>query len=192
MKSSGRKPFVCAINCIAKQPNFFGGYDLRAWVRLSELEEKHGLDFGQDQALREQLRRQLDLIIADSNKAVQLSEAFEKRINSTGGSLTLVESYIQAKIYATRARARHHADDFNGAFVDYIQANEHDFSFAEYAYGIGRARAMKNDLSNALLDFALARTIDSTYAPTYLERARVPARPGKSSEAIADFSRGSS
>ena len=62
---------------VAKQPNFFGGYDLRAWARLDELEEKHGPDFGQDHALREQLRRQLDVIMADANKAVQLSEAFD-------------------------------------------------------------------------------------------------------------------
>lgn len=30
---------------IAKDPNFFGGYDLRSWARLGELEQKHGPDF---------------------------------------------------------------------------------------------------------------------------------------------------
>ena len=175
---------------VSKEPNFFGGYDLRAWARLGELEQGHGSDFGQDKALREQLRRQLDSIIADSNKAVQLSEAFEKQFNSGSVSSTPELSYIEAKIYATRARARYHAHDFNGAFADYLKANKLDLSSAEYACGIGRARAGKNDLSNALLDFELARAIDATYVPTYLGRARVQMGLGKSTEAITDFSRG--
>ena len=101
-----------------------------AWARLDELEEKHGPDFGQDHALREQLRRQLDVIMADANKAVQLSEAFdvgpllksEDRFSIALGHM--FETYIQPKIYATRARARHHAHDFTGAIADYTKANE--------------------------------------------------------------------
>jgi tetratricopeptide (TPR) repeat protein len=179
---------------VATQPNFFGGYALRAWVRLDELEEKHGPDFGQEHALREQLRRQLDVIMADANKAVQFSEAFDvaSLLKSENSSHTvrgtMFETYIQPKIYMTRARARHHANDFDGAITDYSKAEVPMLS-AEATTGIGRAKAMKNDLRGAVEQLSTALFF-YTYAPAYLERARVYVRLRQSTEAIADFSQG--
>jgi tetratricopeptide (TPR) repeat protein len=167
---------------VAKQPNFFGGYDLRAWARLGELEAKHGPDFGQDHALREQLRRQLDVIMADANKAVQFSEAFDvgPLLKSEDGfSVTLggmFENYIQPKIYATRARARHHANDFNGAIADYNKTIEGTLlASADNLTGIGRAMVMQNDLRGAVEIFSTVLFAYSGHVPAYLERARTGA-----------------
>ena len=96
----------------------------------------------------------------------------------------MFETYIRPKIYTTRARARHHANDFNGAIADYNKANEGTLlASADNLTGIGRAKVMQNDLRGAVEKFSTVLFAYSGHVPAYLERARVqadwasPARP---------------
>jgi len=148
--------------------------------------------------------RDLDLAIADFNKAIEVDPTYVRAYNARGIAYSYKRDYDSAfadfdraigldpnyaRAYNARGSAYSAKKNYDRAFADYSKAIELDPKVAATYYNRGNVSWNKKDYDRAIADFTNAIEVDPKFARAYHTRGNANLVQRNYDRAIADYSK---